>query len=318
MAAGKKARMIEQDHRQGLIRVPFVEIEGARDGPTLAAVAGVHGSEYVGITAAMMLAQTLDPLQLRGRVRIVTIANVPGYLARSMHINPVDGQNLGRCFPGDPAGSYGDAVAAVVFDAAAKGADYLIDLHGGDLEEELAAYSSWPETGNEKVDRLSERLAHVVDYPRILKKSKTKEFTRGGLYDAAAHLLGVPAILVEAGSHGELDTELVELQFGGLTNALIEFDMIDGTPTHERHPVYLSGFVSVKSPIDGAFYPSVHAGDLIAKGATLGELRDLFGTAVGPVLSPMDAVVLGIITTTAMPRDAMVAGLGTLAEPFIR
>ena len=42
--------------------------------------AGIHGSEYACIAAALELGQSLEPEGLRGRVVVVPIANMPAFL----------------------------------------------------------------------------------------------------------------------------------------------------------------------------------------------------------------------------------------------
>lgn len=296
------------------IEIPVIRINGHGEGPTLAVVAGVHGSEFVGIEAAIRLGNTIDPQNLKGNLIIVTIANLTGFLARSMHICPVDDKNMGGLFPGDPSGSFSQALACEVF-SLIKEADFVIDLHGGDLEEELTAYSSWPETGNEKVDSTSRALAEAFDMPFILKKSKPKDktFVQGGLYNAAAEA-GIPGMLAEAGSHGELDLNLVEdVQYRGIINVMRYTNMIEGEVDKRYEAVELTDFVGVYASQRGIFYPVVKAGEIIRQGALMGTLKDFWGQEVEKVYSPVNSCVLGVITTPSMDQGHMIAGLGPLA-----
>ena len=70
------------------IDTPVFLINGAQDGPTLAVTAGVHGAEFASIEAALQLGRTLRPEDVRGRVIVVPIANVPAF--RATTVDPVE------------------------------------------------------------------------------------------------------------------------------------------------------------------------------------------------------------------------------------
>src|SRR5512146_50596 len=73
---------------------PYVAITGQQDGPLATIIAGIHGCEYVSIRAAVRMAQELDPAEVRGRVLVVPIVNLPSYWERMAFFNPYDGKNL--------------------------------------------------------------------------------------------------------------------------------------------------------------------------------------------------------------------------------
>ncbi len=128
-----------------------------------------------------------------------------------------------------------------------------------------------------------------------------------------AALNGIPAVLVGAGSHGQVDQACVELHFKGLRNALRHLDMVDGELEVEHpDPRELVRFVGVPAPVDGLWYPEVRKGDVIRRGQRLGELRDFFGTILAVVESPEDAAILGVMTILARQRGDMLMGIGTL------
>src|SRR6185437_16494662 len=106
---------------------------GSGDGPTLVVTGGVHAAEYASIAATLDFGRSLDPANLRGRVIVVPVMNVPAFTARSIYVCPLDGRNLNRVFPGDPRGTASEQIADWVFRNVISQADYYVDLHGGDL-----------------------------------------------------------------------------------------------------------------------------------------------------------------------------------------
>src|SRR5205085_11688068 len=73
-------------------RIPVVVINGAKPGPVLALVSGAHGTEYASIIALEKLIPVIDPAKLAGTVVLLPLVNVPSFLQKVPHVNPVDGK----------------------------------------------------------------------------------------------------------------------------------------------------------------------------------------------------------------------------------
>jgi uncharacterized protein len=297
----------------GEIRIPVATVHGGADGPTLLVVAGVHGSEYVGIEATKRLFRWVDADRLRGTLVTVPCLNLPAFYGLAAHVNPVDGRDLGRSFPGDPDGSYSERLAHLLWSSLVDGADFVVDVHGGDLEEELVEYSQINLTGDERVDAAGEALARALDMPMFLRRPKPEAApASGGLFDMAS-ASGIPAVLSEAGSHGVLDEHVVAIHFRGLRNALFHLGMLDGEPTREHPaPLELHRFTGIAAPVDGFWKPYVTKGEIVKKGQAVGEMQDLFGEKLAVVASDENAAILGVMTIPPRPRGSMLMGLGTL------
>ena len=59
--------------------IPVAVIHGARPGPTVAFVAGSHGTEYSSIIAMQRLIPRIDASKLAGTVIVVPIINIPSW-----------------------------------------------------------------------------------------------------------------------------------------------------------------------------------------------------------------------------------------------
>ena len=127
-------------------------INGNADGPALVVTGGVHAAEYASIAAALEFGRSLDPANLRGRVIVVPVMNMPSFTARSIYVCPLDGKNLNRVFPGNARGTASEQIADWVFRNVISQADYYVDLHGGDLIEALVPFTIFFRSGNEHVD----------------------------------------------------------------------------------------------------------------------------------------------------------------------
>ena len=71
----------------------------------------MHGYEYPPIIAAQQLIQTINAQQLRGVIILVQVANLQAFSSRSPYINPLDGKNLNRVFPGNKKGTITEKIA---------------------------------------------------------------------------------------------------------------------------------------------------------------------------------------------------------------
>jgi hypothetical protein len=314
MPSSRETRFLRCDAPEGEVSVPVATVHGGADGPTLVVVAGVHGSEYVGIEATKQLFRWIDADALRGTVVTVPCLNVPAFYGLAAHVNPLDGKDPGRAFPGDAAGSHTERLAELVWREVVEGADYLIDVHGGDLEEELVEYTQINLTGNPDVDAAGEALARAMDMPIFVRRPRADPPPeRGGLFGMAAER-GIPSVLAEAGSHGLLEYEVVAVHFRGLRNVLYHLDMLDGEPTREHpDPLLLHRFTGIAAPVDGFWQPSVVKGEIIRKGQEVGEMQDLFGERLATITADEDAAILGVMTIPPRLEGSMLMGLGTLA-----
>src|SRR6187551_1170540 len=87
------------------IEIPVAIVHGGRPGPRVSVTAGIHGAEYVSIAALREVVLGLDPSAVAGSLVAVLTANPAAFAARSIYVNPLDGLNLNRQFPGDTDGS---------------------------------------------------------------------------------------------------------------------------------------------------------------------------------------------------------------------
>ena len=112
--------------------IPVTLICGEKEGETVLISGGVHNAEYVGIQAAMQLADELDPKKIAGNIIVIRLMNRTGFEHRTMSLTYEDGKNLNRVFPGNPNGTLSDRIAYTVVTEFFPKADYYVDLHCGD------------------------------------------------------------------------------------------------------------------------------------------------------------------------------------------
>src|SRR5207247_1054230 len=109
--------------------IGVVVINGARPGPSLAIVAGAHGTEYASIIAVEHLIEAVEPAQLSGTLVLVPLVNVASFEQMVPHVNPVDNKSMNRFYPGNMTGTQTERASYVITKEVVDKNDHLIDFH---------------------------------------------------------------------------------------------------------------------------------------------------------------------------------------------
>jgi predicted deacylase len=277
-------------------RLPVVVARGSTPGPTLAVTAGVHACEYAPMEALRRFVQSIDRTQLKGVVVAVLLVNTPGFPARTVFVNPRDGKNINRQFPGSRAGSAAERATAFLMTELVAKSDAYIDCHCGDMVEAMIPFALWTRTGNAEVDATSQAMATA--YTDSLVFVASLEHNRG-MSTGEAAALGIPSLIGEAGQQGICDDASVQIHLGGLQNALRVLGMMDGPPTRTSPRVMAEIQVSLTSA-SGFFHPEVAVGDTVVSGQKVGEVTDVFGNVLEEAFAPTGGLVMCLTTGLAI------------------
>jgi len=289
---------------------PYIAITGKTSGPTVLVTAGIHAAEYTGIEAAIRLGRSTDPGHVRGILLVIPLLNRPGFYERSIYVNPEDGDNLNRLFPGDPTGTWGARFAHRLLAEIVTRCEYAIDLHAGDLIEDLTPFVIYRETGEAALDERIRRMANAYGARWAVKSAPTGE-RPGSLYALAA-LNGVASMLAESGGRGLLIEEDVARHVRGVTNILRVIGALDGAPETVPPPRVVNSFDWLRSPVEGIFHMSVRVEQHVKRGDIVGELVDLVGEPLATVKAPVSGVVLFTVTSPAIKKDGLLLAIGAL------
>src|SRR5690349_14138641 len=158
--AGQKASgyFTFDDEQLGKYQWPYFAVVGSEQGLTFLLTAGIHAAEYTGTLAALKLGQRLDPKNVKGAIVIIPLLNRPGFFERSVYVNPEDGENLNRAFPGKADGKWSERFAHHLLNDIVVKADRAMDLHAGDMVEDLEPFLRFLQTGNAEVDARSHEM----------------------------------------------------------------------------------------------------------------------------------------------------------------
>jgi uncharacterized protein len=273
------------------VRMPVGIINSGRPGPRVVISAGIHGSEYPGIEAANRLWRGLTPDTIHGVVVMFPLVNVPGFEAAEANVNPLDHINLNRIFPGDLHGSPSMVMANRLVEEVSKVAEYVLDLHGGDTTEWLDPFAIWFRSGNEEVDRKSQRLAELYDTKHIWITSG--KYGYPGTFSGELARRGIPSVVCEAGFMGTYREEEITQHVRGVTNILKDIGTLEGEleRVHEQLARVFEENFTVATTRGGTMHPKVFPSEVITKGQVLAEIKNIEGDVVEELMAPADGVV---------------------------
>ena len=294
--------------------IPVVVIHGAKPGPVLAIVSGSHGTEYASIVAVERLIDAVKPADLAGTLILVPLVNVPSFQRIVPHVNPTDDKSMNRFYPGDPKGTQTDRASHVITREIVERCDHLIDLHGGDLDENLRPYSYWTVTGNQKQDEISRAMALAFGLDHIIISADRPKDPKASRYlENTASTRGKPSITAEAGRSGPVAAGDVTLLVNGALGVMRHLKMLPGAATPVAKPVWVEKVVSVAADRDGVFHPSVDRDAHVAKGARIGTVTDYLNRPLQDVLAPEAGIVMFIRAVPSLKKGDTMVNIGVVS-----
>ncbi|HKB12109.1 MAG TPA: succinylglutamate desuccinylase/aspartoacylase family protein [Vicinamibacterales bacterium] len=293
--------------------IPVVVVHGARPGPVLAVAAGAHGTEYASIIAVEMLIDAVKADEVAGTLILLPLINVPSFEHLTPHVNPTDNKSMNRFYPGNPAGTQTDRASYVITREVVERCDHLIDLHGGDLDENLRPYSYWTVTGNQKQDDFSREmvLAFGLDHI-IISADRPKDPAASRFLENTASTRGKPSFTAEAGRSGPVDITDAARLSAGVKNVMAHLKMGGSVAAPVRNPVWVEKIVTLAADRDGMFQPTIDRDAHVARGARIGVVTDYLNRPLQDVTATEDGIIMFIRAVPSLKKGDTLANIGVV------
>jgi predicted deacylase len=297
------------------LSIPIAVVHGAKPGPVLTLLAGAHGTEYASIVALQQLIARLDAARVSGTVIIVPLLNVPSFTRVVPHVNPVDGKNMNRMYPGRPDGTQTERASFLVTREIVDRSDHLIDFHGGDIDESLRPYTYWTKTGRAEQDAASLAMALAFGLDHIIISTDRPTDPAASRYlENTATTRGKPSITVEAGHAGTVEPEDVAALVEGTLGVMRQLKMWPGDPVRVEHPVWIERLATVTSDTGGTFFPVVKRGSYVETGTKIGYVTDYLGRLMSELRASAAGVVLYVRAVPSLAPGETVASIGVVGK----
>lgn len=269
---------------RGEIPSPITVVHGAKPGPVLCLIAGIHGDELNGIEVARRIGQEVDPTRLEGTLIVAPIVNIFGF-SRNNRFLP-DRRDLNRHFPGARNGSIAARMAHGFFNDVVRRCDALVDFHTGSFQR----------------TNLPQIRADLTN-PEVL------EFTRGfgntlvlhspgarGMLRLAAVSTGIPAVTFEVGAPQFLEEEHIAPAADAIRALMHRMRMLDSEahdgPQTVTSPIYQDSSW-VRTNVGGFLFAEVELGQQVKLGQQLGHVIDPVSNTRTDIVAPFPGQILG-------------------------
>ncbi|MFA9436396.1 MAG: succinylglutamate desuccinylase/aspartoacylase family protein [Candidatus Bathyarchaeota archaeon] len=266
------------------VKMPYIVINGAKDGPTLTILGGVHAVECTPVEAIYRLADSIDPVELSGTLILVPVVNTEGFHARKPYHNILDHLNQNKVFPGDAEASITKRVAFHVFDKFVSKSDALIDAHSADIGEDVTRGIFIFKTENRELYRKMVELASCYR-PALIETT-----TIAGNTGEAVNVYGIPCLMIESGAPYPIREADVNYHYDGAMNVMKFMGMLDGEAERST-PLIDPPSERLWAKKGGVWRRQVEAGQRVEKGASVGVVCNLLGEVIQVIYAPTDGIV---------------------------
>lgn len=277
------------------VRIPVADMRSKTPGKTLLVTAGLDGDEYAGIQAAYALIKHYAEKEFAGRLIVLPIVNMPGFLAETSK-NPLDGKFPKYIFPGSADGTATErlmhAVAQYAYDA-----DLWLDLHSGAITETTRPLLWTYTTGNTSIDECTRAFYSTSQASTVIQEPTF----RGGMAEVLKKH-DTAYVLAESGGRGEQTQTDIDRHYLWAEAAMQSLGMIAHAPASFADQTVYTHVEYVSAPHDGIF----HAGPAqphVKKGDVLGTYGTFDALATRELLAPIEGIVLYRKETMAMRKD---------------
>lgn len=268
-----------------LIDIPVYVFNAKKPGPVILVQAGLHGDEINGIEIVRRMLQKKYFKVLKGAIIAVPILNVYGFIHYTRDVP--DGRDVNRSFPGTKSGSMASRIAYYYTSEILAQIDFGIDLHtGGALRE------NFPQVRFTLNDATSKHLADAFNAPFTFPSRLIP-----GSFRNAAHKMGKPTIVYEAGESMRFNGSGIKEGIQGILNIMKHYGMIRKIDPEFQEPNdtrYLEVRRWLRAHTAGMFIPEITNGCAVRKGQALGFITDTYTTHHKKIKAPFDGYIISI------------------------
>ncbi len=265
------------------VNMPVHVVHGRNPGPVLLVCATIHGDEINGVEIIRRLLSQKIIDRCKGTLIAIPVVNVYGFVSKSRYLP--DRRDLNRSFPGSESGSMASRLAHVLMTQIIPHCTHIVDLHSGAVNREnlpqiRAKLSDEPE---------NDSLARAFGVPVILNANLVE-----GSFREAAHGLGIPVLVYEAGEALRFNEVAIRAGLRGVLNIMTALGMRTRSSKHQSPETMIANTSQwVRAPQSGILRALVGTGAKVEVGERLAYINDPLGENNCEVLSPVNGIIIG-------------------------
>lgn len=270
---------------------PVLVARGARPGPALCLVAGVHGDEINGVETVRRVMSQIRPELLVGTLIGVPVVNLYGYQRSSRYLP--DRRDLNRFFPGSRNGSIASRIAYSFFESVVRHCNAIVDFHTGSFDR-----SNLPQVRADLTRPRVLQMARGFGATVVLHSKGSR-----GMLRLAATEAGIPAVTFEAGAPARLQEDEIGTVVAAIERLMHHLGMIETEPYRagslaghwldDTQPVFYASRW-IRAEHGGLLISDAGLGEMIEVGQRLGRIIDPLSNQVREIRAPLAGRMLGM------------------------
>lgn len=284
------------DSAWGSVMVPITVIANGA-GPTALLTGANHGDEYEGPIALQELAVSLKPEDIKGRVIILPMMNMPAF-ATGTRCSPIDGANMNRSFPGRPDGTVTQKLCHFIATRLVPQADIVLDFHSGGSTLDFLPFAAAHILEDKTQEAACMAAMQAFNAPYSVRML---EIDNVGMFDTEVESQGKTFVTTELGGGGSSSPRTVAIARKGIRNLLIHAGIMAGDITHAptRQLDMPDESCFLFSETAGLIEYLIELGDPVAEGQPVARIWPADRTGVAP--TECCARRSGILTASHVP-----------------
>lgn len=289
-------------------RIPFMEMQSDKDGPTVWFTGCMHGDEIGGTVVIHEVFKKLKRRLLRGSIKAFPLMNPFGFETISRNII-YSKEDLNRSFPGNETGTLAERIALIIF---AKIMDttpsLVIDLHN-DWKRSIP-YSLTELSGSQSIDD------DVLKYSKmtgLLQIEDTDKIHSSLTYNLLKQ--NIPALVLELGESYIINEQNIEIGISAIWNILVDLEMVSmdndlykfPLPANIQENTLLYSCLPFSST-SGIVRFFRKPGDVVRKGQRIAKVCNAYGKQIEIIYALDDGIIIGQTDTAlAFPGSPVMA-----------
>jgi len=293
------------------IDVPFMVMNGVKEGPTLLLMSTQHGTEIQGIEVIRkVMREILNPKNLRGAVIGIPVGN-PMAFFHYQYVSWVDNQDVGSVRADNPDGSATERLAYALWTELWSKADLIVNVHCNTRPDSLIFQMI--NVGNPKTKENLEKMAKAFGVTTMVSDRPVSEDAPPTLANLATRK-AVPTLMVELIDGRWISEPSTSAGVRGVLNIMKTFNMIDGDLESQTGFTIIPGVNrshgAIRATQSGLIRFFKKPGELIKQGEVYAEIYNLYGDVLDQVKMPIDGYVWAAPCTGNVKAVVVGANIG--------
>lgn len=295
-------------NRRFSLSVPYFEIKGISDGPTVFISAGMHGDEINGIFLVRKFLEWAEQSKLestlKGRLFVLPVLNLSGFGLGKRYVAE-DGKDLNRQFGKNSEESFSALIANGLLEEILSKCDMGIDFHDAGSGAVLLPHARIHITDKDECVSCSRALARVLGTQFILER-------RGFPSMMAVYMnnqLDKPVITVEIGGAKQLHSELIEIGMKCIRNFLITNNMIAGELIIPECQYILHSRTTIRASYSAIIQFKHKLGEWVEDGQEIASLYNPETARIEPLLATKAGVLFSVWPSNQVRKGVQICSI---------